>query len=532
VLWGLSRGDNDLNPAQNHNNSNSSSSNNSSSPLIPGIYLPVQNTGLKILLLSGPSGVGKTMYCRQFLTEGLLKGDRCIFISTGLSKMQFNALFSNIDNRNLPELLEFINPSDDISSPYQTVRVSSKRKLATAMLSGLIRSLETRSTTNDRKASSSSLNQKSNDDSSKPIRLVIDSLTHALLLLGERTLIDFLMNLTRVLKNFNVTAIFTLTASSADQSMISNLSSIVDGIIEMRLKEDAYGMAIRSVRVRHIRGAHYDPRWITFKISNNGTIIFRNGQYSSLKAPAEITCTLCAKPVIGTPFIKSDFVFDSKECMEIYHRLENAYGSKISDTGLPSVAFDASFFYVDIVGLSDPAMSVKKQVQKIEILNKLILSCDAFRKGSIGKKIILPSGDGMAIGFLSNPEIPLELSIQLHHKLHAYNQEEYSADAIRVRIGLGSGPVFTVSDLNNVQNIWGPGIILARRVMDAGDDGHILIAEKLAEELISLKDEYRRVIKLISNAYKIKHGQNIKLYSAYSDDFGNPEIPTRVFHTE
>jgi class 3 adenylate cyclase len=138
----------------------------------------------------------------------------------------------------------------------------------------------------------------------------------------------------------------------------------------------------------------------------------------------------------------------------------------------------------------------------------------------------------MAIGFLSNPEIPLELSIQLHHKLRAYNQEEYDADAIRVRIGLGSGPVFTVSDLNNVQNIWGPGIILARRVMDAGDDGHILIAEKLAEELISLKDEYRQVIKLISNTYKIKHGQNIKLYSAYSDEFGNPEIPTRVFHTE
>jgi hypothetical protein len=64
--------------------------------------------------------------------------------------------------------------------------------------------------------------------------------------------------------------------------------------------------------------------------------------------------------------------------------------------------------------------------------------------------------------------------------------------------------------------------------MDAGDNGHILIAEKLAEELISLKDEYAQVIKLVSNTYKIKHGQNIKLYSAYSDDFGNPDIPTKV----
>jgi class 3 adenylate cyclase len=139
----------------------------------------------------------------------------------------------------------------------------------------------------------------------------------------------------------------------------------------------------------------------------------------------------------------------------------------------------------------------------------------------------------MAIGFLSSSEVPLELSIQLHHKIYEYNQQKYhTSDSLGVRIGLGSGPVFTVSDLNNVQNIWGPGIILARRVMDAGDNGHILIAEKLAEELISLKDEYRRVINLISNKYRIKHGQEIKLYSAYSDDFGNPQIPARVLSNE
>jgi hypothetical protein len=176
---------------------------------------------------------------------------------------------------------------------------------------------------------------------------------------------------------------------------------------------------------------------------------------------------------------------------------------------------------------------VKNQVQKIQTLNELIHSCDSYRKISAGKRIILPTGDGMAIGFLSSSEIPLELSIQLHHKIRAYYQQKYdTSDSLGVRIGLGSGPVFTVSDLNNVQNIWGPGIILARRVMDAGDNGHILIAEKLAEELISLKDEYRRVINIISNKYKIKHGQEIKLYSAYSDDFGNPQIPSKVFSNE
>ena len=171
---------------------------------------------------------------------------------------------------------------------------------------------------------------------------------------------------------------------------------------------------------------------------------------------------------------------------------------------------------------------MKNQVQKIQTLNELIHSCDSYRKISAGKRIILPTGDGMAIGFLSSSEIPLELSIQLHHKIRAYNQDKSPTEEIGVLIGLASGPVFTVADLNNVQNIWGPGIILARRVMDVDDNGHILIAENLAEMLLSLKDEYRHVIRLISNKYRIKHGQKIKLYTAYSDDFGNQQIPAKV----
>ena len=87
--------------------------------------------------------------------------------------------------------------------------------------------------------------------------------------------------------------------------------------------------------------------------------------------------------------------------------------------------------------------------------------------------------------------------------------------------------MFIVNDINNNQNVWGPGIILARRVMDIGDNFHILLADRLAEELIALKGGYRSTIKYVAD-YQIKHGQRIKLYSAFSKEFGNPQQPVKV----
>jgi hypothetical protein len=146
---------------------------------------------------------------------------------------------------------------------------------------------------------------------------------------------QFVMDLAYLLKNFNATAILTLTTSSLDQqSLVSNLGSVLYGVIETKIKEDANGVVIRCIRVRHIKGAYSDPKWVTFRISANGNMLFSNRR--SHGNTAQLACTLCAKPIIGTPLVRSDLVFDSKERMEIYQRLENAYGSKISDTGLSS----------------------------------------------------------------------------------------------------------------------------------------------------------------------------------------------------
>jgi hypothetical protein len=240
---------------------------------------------------------------------------------------------------------------------------------------------------------------------------------------------------------------------------------------------------------------------------------------------------MCGKEIAGNPLMHFDLPFDSRMCVETYRKLVGAFGASLTETGLPLEVLDVSFFFTDIVGLSDPSLSVEKQIRKIVILNRLISVCNAFKKTPTYEKKILPTGDGMAIGFLLRPELPLELAMQLHRELQQYNRDRSPEDTINVRIGLASGPVFVVPDMNGNQNVWGPGIILARRVMDIGNSGHILLVDKLAEELIALKDEYRRIIRPMHDTYRIKHGQTIKVYSAFSDDFGNPTMPTSLAYS-
>ncbi len=183
-------------------------------------------------------------------------------------------------------------------------------------------------------------------------------------------------------------------------------------------------------------------------------------------------------------------------------------------------------FFVDMVGLSDPKVAVKRQIRKIEALNNLISSCEVFRNTDENYMLILPTGDGMAIGFLQGPELPLKLAIELHKKLNEYNKGKSPEEALRVRIGMNDGPVYFVKDVRGNQNVWGPGIILARRVMDVGDDDHILLTQRMAETLRELSDEYKVLIKPLHD-YTIKHGQTMLLYSVYGNGVGNPRMPAR-----
>jgi len=182
------------------------------------------------------------------------------------------------------------------------------------------------------------------------------------------------------------------------------------------------------------------------------------------------------------------------------------------------------FFFVDIVGLSKPNISTKTQVKKIEMLHKMIKECDAFSSTSNEGCIKVATGDGMVMAFLFDQQLPIELAKQLHQKIALYNKGKIPTEIIEVRIGLHSGNSYLVNDINDNFALWGSGVILARRVMDLGDAGHILLTERIAKDLMEISDEYQNEIHEIQD-FVIKHDKSIPVFSAFANGFGNPSIP-------
>jgi len=184
------------------------------------------------------------------------------------------------------------------------------------------------------------------------------------------------------------------------------------------------------------------------------------------------------------------------------------------------------FFFVDIIDASNPDISTKLQLTKLKLLNNFVAESPAYITTPKENTIIVTTGDGMCIGLLQGPDLPLKLALQLHEKLDKYNKGRLAADIIQVRIGLNSGAGFLFEGLQNNKTLWGSGVILAKRIMDLGDDDHILLGQSLAENLLELSDEYRKIIRPVHD-YTVKHGVPMLIYSAYGKDFGNSTPPTK-----
>lgn len=184
------------------------------------------------------------------------------------------------------------------------------------------------------------------------------------------------------------------------------------------------------------------------------------------------------------------------------------------------------WFYTDIVASSDPSISTTEQARKIIVLNELIARTETFKNRDLGFTIIFPTGDGMNIGFSDSPEKPLRLAIELHKLLSRYNESRKGKDKLHIRIGIDTGPVYVIKDLNGEDNVWGPGIIMARRVMDLGGPMQVFASARIANDIRKLSPEYKAIMHPIGD-YTIKHGEQLLIYNIYGDGFGNKNFPRK-----
>jgi archaellum biogenesis ATPase FlaH/class 3 adenylate cyclase len=466
----------------------------------------ILNLDNAIFLVIGKSGAGKTSYCKTFFDSCLKKDRTAIYLSSTLTIKQYNSIFNNITNSNNSRTF-FINPFLQISN-------FDDNHLENNVLDAIIKNIQKIISANIK---SNIQENNFNKISQQNIGFVFDSLSHLFNIFDEKDVLRFVNSLYFILKKYNILSIFTIDDTIINKSILNKISPLFDGILKIKVEEKEDGEVDRSIKFVSIIGNPSSSfKSKKFKIDNNYSLTFEN--------PVSLICSVCKEVIQKNPSFHLDMAFHQNH-LELYKKLMGIYGPiRISELG-PSVVMTSTFFFIDIVGLSSPILSVRKQIEKIEVLNNFILACDAFKKNYERK--ILPTGDGMAIGFTFNPEAPIELGIQLHIKLNEYNENKNDESSIDTRIGIASGPVFIVNDINNNQNIWGPGIIFARRIMDIGDDKHILIDGSLAESLIILDDKYNDILHYIGD-YPIKHGQLIRLYSAYDGkNFGNRNIPKK-----
>jgi TolB-like protein/Tfp pilus assembly protein PilF len=173
--------------------------------------------------------------------------------------------------------------------------------------------------------------------------------------------------------------------------------------------------------------------------------------------------------------------------------------------------------FIDIVGYSK--LLVKQQSELLRELNEVVSSTNEFREAdSAGKLIRLPTGDGMALVFRTDPEAPVQCAMEIAQALKSH-------PAIQLRMGIHSGPVNEVMDVNQRANIAGAGINMAQRVMDCGDAGHILLSKHVAEDL-EQDDRWRPLLHDLGTC-EVKHGLRVGVANLYSDEIGNPQLPKK-----
>src|SRR5438552_370411 len=173
---------------------------------------------------------------------------------------------------------------------------------------------------------------------------------------------------------------------------------------------------------------------------------------------------------------------------------------------------------IDIVGYS--ARLTGQQRMLVDELNRVVRRSDEFNKAAEeGRLMKIPTGDGMALIFYNSPEQPVECAVEISRVLRHH-------PGLPVRMGVHSGPVSAVTDVNDRVNAAGVGINLAQRLMDCGDAGHILLSKRVAEDL-QQNGRWRPHLHDLGEV-ELKHGDRIHVFNFYTNDAGNSDRPKKL----
>jgi len=187
------------------------------------------------------------------------------------------------------------------------------------------------------------------------------------------------------------------------------------------------------------------------------------------------------------------------------------------------ITSDAKFeighvLFIDIVGYSK--LRLNEQRSMVEALNQIVRQTNEFQEADAeGELMRLPTGDGMALVFYNAPEAPVECALEIARALNQHSQ-------LQVRMGVHSGPVSSVLDVNERTNIAGAGINIAQRVMDCGDAGHILLSKRAADDL-EHSGKWQGYLHPLGEC-EVKHGVTLSVVNLYTENTGNRELPSKL----
>jgi KaiC/GvpD/RAD55 family RecA-like ATPase len=257
------------------------------------------------LLLLGPSGIGKTIFCKQFIYNGLVIGEPCIYVATDESPEEISESMKSygfdIEQYRDNDMFRIIDCYSWKLGGRSSSKYSVDNPADLSMISmGVDRAMRGLEKT----------------------RLVLDSITGLTSICNHNVTVfsKFLQIIVARIRLRNGNAIFTAAPDAHEKQFISFLRLTFDGTLEM--KDDESGKEIqRLLRIFSFKGAKHKTNWTPFEITDKGIIV---------KSDVELRCVMCSKLIDWKPYIEEVGVkklsFDSEECAKTYKKLKSLYG--------------------------------------------------------------------------------------------------------------------------------------------------------------------------------------------------------------